>query len=101
MGTGLSRVLQLDPRMQSGKPIPLLFRIALLVLALIVASHFLIEQYPGLVFDHGRGAALEHYRLGDYAREFAFLETAALLHRRLAMAALVAVGVTSLGAYRR
>ena len=36
MGTGLSRVLQLDPRMQSGKPIPLVFRFALLVLALIV-----------------------------------------------------------------
>ena len=87
--------------MESGKPIPLVFRIALLVLALVAASHFLIEQYPGLVFGHGRGAALEHSRLGNYARAFAFLETAALLHRRLAIAAIVVVGAVSFGAYRR
>jgi hypothetical protein len=87
--------------MQSGQPIPLVFRCALLVLALVAASHFLIEQYPGLVFGHGRGASFGHSRLGDYARAFAFLETAVLLHRRLAMAALIAVGVASLGAYRR
>jgi hypothetical protein len=87
--------------MQNGGPIPLAFRFALLVLALVAASHLLIEQYPGLVLGHGRGAAFEHSRLGDYARAFAFLETAALLHRRFAMAALVAGGVASLGAYRR
>ena len=87
--------------MQSDKPIPLVFRFALLVLALNVASHFLIDRYPGLVFGYGRGASFAHSRLGDYARAFAFLESAALHHRRLAMAAIVAVGVASLGVYRR
>src|SRR5205814_6541323 len=98
---GLVTGVATRPRMQKGGPIPLAFRFALLVLALVAASHLLIEQYPGLVLGHGRGAAFEHSRLGDYARAFAFLETAALLHLRLAMAALVAGGVASLGAYRR
>jgi len=81
--------------MQSGQPIPLVFRFALLVLALVAASHFFVELYPGLVCGHGRGASFGHSRLGDYARAFAFLETAALVHRRLAMAALAAGGVAS------
>ena len=87
--------------MQTDKPIALPYRIALLAIAVLAASHFLIVEYPGLVLGEGRGAALHRSVLGDYAGTFARLEMVALLHRRSALAAFALSGVAFFGLYRR
>jgi hypothetical protein len=87
--------------MQSHKPLPLPYRIVLLAIAPLVGSHLLIVEFPGLVLGHGHGAALHRSGLGRYALAFARFETTAMLHARLAVAALVVACVAFLSLYRR
>jgi len=83
------------------QPVGLVYRAIAFAISLIVASHFLIHAYPGLVLGKGRGALLHATALGRYAHTFAWLEIAARLHPRLAAAAVIAPLVAFFWMYRR
>lgn len=87
--------------MQTQQPLSLTCRILILAVALLVASHLLIVEFPGLVLGHGHGTALHGSALGRYAHAFAGLETAAMLGPRLAMTAVGLAFIAFFSLYRR
>jgi len=87
--------------MQSRESVPLIYRAGALAIGLLVASHFLIARFPGLVLGYGRGALLHGSALGRYAHAFARIEAEAMLHPRLAVALVVVAIAGFFTLYRR